>query len=100
MEDHDLATGSGDQAPPLGRGALGMPKPQGWPIERIVDIMAGAGILATLGLARKRSARWRVLTGFIATNLLLDGAIGWCPFSMLLHRLGVPSAAERATGRG
>ncbi len=75
-----------------------MPRPQGWTIERVVSLMAGSMILATLTLGHTRSPRWRILTGFVGANLLLDAAVGWCPTSLLLHRLGVPTAAERASG--
>ena len=77
-----------------------MPRPQGWTIERVVSLMAGSMVLATLTLGRARSPRWRILTGFVGANLLLDAAVGWCPTSLLLHRLGVPTAAERASGTG
>jgi hypothetical protein len=78
------------------RGAFGMPKPQGWTIERLVNLMAGTMVLTTLALGRKVSSRWRILTGFVGANLLLDAAVGWCPTSVLLHHLGIPTAAERA----
>lgn len=75
-----------------------MPRPQGWTIERLVSLMAGGMILFTLTLGRTRSPRWRLLTGFVGANLLLDAAVGWCPTSLVLHRLGIRTAAERASG--
>lgn len=78
------------------RGAFGMPKPQGWTVERAVQALAGTVVLGTLALGRARSSRWRMLTGFVGANLLLDGAVGWCPTSVVLHRLGVQTSAERA----
>ncbi|QZA09865.1 DUF2892 domain-containing protein [Mycolicibacter heraklionensis] len=77
---------------------LGMPRPQGWTIERIVALMAGSLILVTLGLGHTRSPRWRIVTGLVGISLLLDAAVGWCPASLVLHRLGVPTAGERASG--
>lgn len=82
--------------PPLERGLIGMPKPQGWAIERIVSLLAGLGVIVSLGLARRWSNRWRLLAGFVGVNLVLDGTVGWCPVSLMLHRLGVPSASERS----
>ena len=79
------------------RGAFGMPKPRGWTIERAVPVLAGTLVLATLALGRKRSPRWRVLTGLVGANLLLDAAVGWCPASVVLHRVGLQTAAERAS---
>jgi len=78
------------------RGAFGMPRPQGWTLERIILALAGSVVLATLALGRTHSARWRILTGFVGANLLLDAAVGWCPTSVLLHRLGVPTESECA----
>ena len=79
---------------PIERGAFGMPQPQGWPLERVVSLMAGVVVLATLALGR-RHPRWRILTGFAGANLLLNAAVGWCPTSVVLHRLGISTAAER-----
>ncbi|TVS87799.1 YgaP family membrane protein [Mycobacterium helveticum] len=80
---------------PIERGAFGMPRPQGWPVERIIHLLAGGMVLVTLALGRKYSARWRILTGFVGVNLLLDAAVGWCPTSVLLHRIGIPTEIER-----
>lgn len=77
-----------------------MPRPQGWTIERVVSLMAGSMILITLTLGRTRSPRWRLLTGFVGANLLLDATVGWCPSSVALHQLGIPTAAERTSGAG
>lgn len=81
---------------PLEQGAFGMPRLRGWTLERAIHLLAGSVVLVTLGLGREHSARWRILTGFVGANLLLDAAVGWCPTSVLLHRLGLPTAAERA----
>lgn len=80
---------------PIEQGAFGMPRLQGWTLERTIHLLAGSVVLATLVLGRQHSARWRTLTGFVGANLLLDAAVGWCPTSVLLHRLGVPTATER-----
>ncbi|KAA8960160.1 MAG: DUF2892 domain-containing protein [Mycobacterium sp.] len=76
-----------------------MPKPQGWTIERVVNLMAGVMVLLTLTLGRVVSGRWRLLTAFVGANLILDAAVGWCPSSVLLHRLGIPTVVERAQTR-
>lgn len=75
-----------------------MPKPQGWTIERVVFLMAGAIVLAAQLVGRARWDSRRAPAGWVGANLLLEAAVGWCPMSVLLHRLGVPSAAERARG--
>lgn len=76
-----------------------MVKPQGWTIERLVNLLAGVAILVSLTLGRDRSPRWRLVTGFVGVNLMLDGTVGWCPISVLLHRAGIDSAAERSRER-
>lgn len=82
----------------LARGAFGMPKPQGWTVERMVSLIAGTVVFGTQILGGARSAWLRVFTGWVGVNLLLNATVGWCPASVLLHRLGVPTAAERAQG--
>lgn len=84
----------------MGRPAFGLPKPHGWTLERTLHLMAGTAVLSTLALGRAHSPRWRVVTGFVGANLLLDAAVGWCPTSLLLHRLGIPTAGERAMRSG
>jgi hypothetical protein len=61
--------------------------------------MAGCVVVTSLALGREHSRRWRALTGFVGVNLLLDAAAGWCPTSVVLHRLGFSAAAERALNR-
>lgn len=80
-------------------GPFGMPAPDGWTIERMVDLLAGGAFLVSLVLGRTRSPRWRLLASLVSVNLLLDGTAGWCPVSVALHRLGVPTASERATAK-
>lgn len=89
----------GEGACPLPTGRCGLQRPEGWTIERVVSLMAGAVVLRTLVLGRERSRRWRLLTGFVGANLIMDAAVGWCPSSVMLHRLGVPTAAEDALAR-
>ena len=64
-----------------------------WTIERVVPLLAGTVVLASLALTLVFSSGWLLLTGFVGANLLLFGAVGWCPASLLLHRLGVPRLA-------
>lgn len=78
------------------RSGLGLPRPEGWPLERVLHLMAGTMVLSTLALGRLHCPRWRILTGFVGANLLLDVTVGWCPASLLLRRLGLRTAVERA----
>ncbi|OBK64289.1 hypothetical protein A5653_23280 [Mycobacterium colombiense] len=77
-------------------GAFGMPIPQGWTIERLVSLLAGTVVIATQVAGGPGSARLRVLTGWVGVNSVLNAIVGWCPMSVLLHRLGVRTVAERA----
>lgn len=65
-----------------------------WTVERAVPLLAGLMILASLALAASVSTWWLLLTAFVALNLLLFAAVGWCPASLLMHRLGLPRRAE------
>lgn len=82
----------------IDRGVFGMPKPRGWTVERIAMIMAGALVVMTQIAQRAGSTRLRVFAGWVGANLMLQGLAGWCPASVVLHRLGVPAAAECGLG--
>lgn len=69
---------------------------RGWPMERILHLLAGTVVLATLALGELHSPFWRIITGLVGANLLLDVVAGWCPASLLLRRLGVCTSAECA----
>lgn len=64
-----------------------------WTIERVVPPLAGVMVLASIAPTLAFSPWWLLLTAFVGANLLLFGAVGWCPASLLLHRLGVPRLA-------
>ena len=65
--------------------------------ERLVRIIAGAFILASLLLAIYHNANWLWFTGFVGLNLLQSGFTRFCPLEMILRRLGVPSAEGQMT---
>jgi len=66
----------------------------GWPLDRVVSLMAGTATLTTLGLGRAHDPRWRILTGLIGANLVLQATAGWCPASVGLHMLGLRGVSE------
>lgn len=72
---------------------MALPKHSGWTIERIVPLLGGSVVGASLLLGRKHSSAWRGLTAFASANLVLYGLVGWCPASLILQKLGVPRAA-------
>ena len=63
-------------------------------VERAVPLLAGLMILLSVALAAGVSSWWLVLTAFVAVNLLLFAAVGWCPASLLMHRLGLQRRAD------
>lgn len=75
---------------------LSLPRPQGWPLERVLHLMAGTVVLTSVVLAYLFSPLWLILTGFVGVSLLLDASVGWCPSSILLYRLDIRTSAECA----
>lgn len=67
-----------------------LPRHHGWTIERLVPLLGGTVVLLSVALVLTFSAWWLLLTAFVAANLLLYSAVGWCPMSLLLQRLGIP----------
>ena len=65
-------------------------------IERVVRIVAGTFILASLALAHFVSSNWLFFTGFVGLNLLQSGFTRFCPMDNILKKLGVPSAVDLA----
>lgn len=73
-------------------------------IERTTRILAGSFILLSLGLAHLASdlsltARptWAWFTLFVGTNLLQSGLTQWCLMEVILAKLGLKHACERAS---
>ncbi|MFD4182479.1 DUF2892 domain-containing protein [Rhodococcus sp. NPDC058514] len=66
-----------------------LPRHRGWTVERLVPLLAGAIVLVSVALTLAFSSWWLILTGFVAANLLLYSAVGWCPASLLMQRLGL-----------
>lgn len=58
----------------------------GWAVEGRVRSIAGAMVLAGLGLSLL-DARWLWLVAFVGANLLQSGITGWCLLSNLLALL-------------
>ncbi|BAE46158.1 DUF2892 domain-containing protein [Rhodococcus sp. D-46] len=63
--------------------------PAGLSIERAVPALAGTVVLTSLALARLHDRRWQALTAFVGGNLVFYSAVGWCPASLLMRRLGI-----------
>jgi hypothetical protein len=69
----------------------------GWPIPRILFLLAGTLTLIGVLLSVTISRGFLVIPALVGANQLLMVATGWCPMSLLLARLGVGAdpAAER-----
>src|SRR5210317_2078749 len=58
-------------------------------INRVVHIVAGTFILASLGLAHYVSPKWLWFTAFVGANLLQSGFTNWCLMSIILKKAGL-----------
>ena len=60
----------------------------GWPVQRILFLLAGAVTLTGVVLGVSVSAWFLLLPVLTGLNQLLFVAVGWCPMSLLLRRFG------------
>jgi len=60
-------------------------------IERMLRLLAGIYLLASLALAHYVSPYWLLFSAFIGVNLLQSGLTSWCPMMSILRKLGVPA---------
>ncbi len=69
---------------------------RGWPLERILFLMAGTMTGLSAVLSALVSPWFLLLTGFVAFNQLLFVSVGNCPASLILrHVFGVKAACDR-----
>lgn len=68
------------------------PRPDGWTISRLVPALAGVLVLLSAVLAVSLSPWWLLLTALVGANLLLYSAVGWCPATLAMRRLGIAEA--------
>lgn len=61
-----------------------------WYIRRVLFLLAGTFTLLGTVLAAFVSPWFLLLPALVGANQLLMVAVGWCPMSLLLGRLGVP----------
>lgn len=64
---------------------------RGWTVRRILFLLAGSFTLIGTALAAFVSPWFLLLPALVGANQLLMVAVGWCPMSLLLGRLGVPT---------
>lgn len=59
--------------------------------EKLIRIVAGAFVLASLALGVFVNLNFLWLTAFVGANLFQSGFTGFCPLELLLKRCGVCS---------
>ncbi len=57
--------------------------------DRYVHVIAGALVLASLGLGYFISPYFFLFTIFVGLNLMQSGFTNWCLMTEILHKLGV-----------
>ncbi len=71
------------------------PPRRGWPLERMLFLLAGSMTLLSAVLTALISPWWLLLTAFVALNQWLYVAVGSCSASLLLtRRFGLRAAAR------
>ena len=59
-------------------------------LERMLRMVAGSVVLASLALGATVDPRWYWFTAFVGVNLLQSAFTTWCPMMTVLRKLGVP----------
>jgi hypothetical protein len=62
-------------------------------VDRIVHLVAGTMILATLALSHYHHPYWVWVTAFIGLNLAQSSITNFCPLSSLLRKARVPDGS-------
>jgi hypothetical protein len=62
--------------------------------ERIIRLVAGTFILASLALGLLHSPYWFIFTGFVGLNLFQSALTNWCLMDDILRKAKIKSEAE------
>jgi hypothetical protein len=65
-------------------------------VENATRVFAGFMVLLSLALTAWVSHHFVWLTVFVGANLLQSGITGFCPASMIMHKLGLRTERELA----
>lgn len=68
--------------------------------ERIVRLVAGSFIIASLVLSQLHSKYWLLFTAFVGANLLQSAITRWCLMEDILLRLGVKRCEDATPAEG
>lgn len=58
-------------------------------VDRMLRLIAGAFVLASLALGHWVNPYWYLFTAFVGLNLLQSGFTNWCPMMTILRKLGM-----------
>lgn len=64
-------------------------------VNRMLHIIAGGFILASLALAHYVSPNWLWFTAFVGANLLQSGFTNWCLLAKILQKTGLPDTTGK-----
>ena len=65
-------------------------------MERIIRIIAGTFVLASLALGTWVNHNWYWFTAFVGANLLQSGFTKWCLMEDILRKLGLSAPTKDA----
>ena len=60
----------------------------GWYLERIIWLIGGVFVLASLALTLVHSPYWMILTGLVGVNLVVFALTGFCFMANILFWMG------------
>ncbi len=60
-------------------------------VERMLFIIAGFMVMLSSALSQLHHIYWLWLTAFLGFMLFQNGFTGFCPLSIILKKLGVPT---------
>jgi hypothetical protein len=68
--------------------------------ERLLRLIAGSFVLASLLMGYFHSPYWLLFTGFVELNLIQSAFSNWCPMMSILRWLGARDEASHTGVRG
>jgi hypothetical protein len=64
-------------------------------MERLIRMIAGTFVLASLALAHWVNPNWLWFTAFVGANLFQSSLTRWCLMEEILHKLEIAQKATR-----
>jgi hypothetical protein len=65
-------------------------------VERVLRLIAGFFILASVALGVLHHPYWLGFTAFVGLNLLQSGFTDWCPMFWILQQFGLKRCSARS----